>query len=394
MRLGRVLGVPVYLRYSWILLAIVVVILYAGIVDTMLPQLAPAGRYAFAVGFVLALLLSVLLHEIGHALVARHYGIPVRAIMLEVLGGYTEMENDSPHPRADLLVSSIGPIVSGVLGGAALATYQVLPHGTVVSQLAFQLAWSNLIVAAFNALPGLPLDGGRALRALVWWASGNRDTATQVAGWVGRVLALGLFGTGLVLSWTATRVNIGTLVLLLLIAATMWQGASLAIVQGRIAARIPRLRVRELTRPIVTVPSGTPLAEAQRRVAASEWPDAAVAITESSGRVVAIVHEESATAVPADRRPWVPVDSVARSIGPGRVLALDLTGEDVMQAVRANPAPSYLVVSGAEVVGVLRTADLAMVLAPRRRRTAPPRPSGPIPAAVDRPADQTESGRS
>jgi len=392
LRLGRVLGVPVYLRYSWLLLAVVVVVLYAGVVDRMLPQLTAAGRYAFAVGFVLCLLLSVLLHEIGHALVARHYGIRVRAIMLEVLGGYTEMENDSPHPRADLFVSSIGPIVSAVLGGTALVLFQVLPEDTVLSQLAFQLAWSNLIVAVFNSLPGLPLDGGRALRALVWWVGGNRDSATQVAGWVGRALSLGLFGAGLLLTWTASRVNFGLLVLLVLLAATIWQGASLAIVQGRVAARVPLLRVRELTRPIVTVPTGTPLAEAARRVAESGLAHAALAVSDGMGQVVALVHEESAAAVPPERRPWVPVDSVARSIGPGRVLAVELSGEEVMQAVRAHPASSYLVVSGTEAVGVLRTADLARVLAPGRsgRGTR----TRPVAAPKPRPGDAAEGGRS
>src|SRR5262245_15782341 len=183
LRLGRVFGVPVYLRWSWLLLAVVVVVLYAGVLTTMLPELNAAGRYAFAVGFVLCLLLSVLLHEVGHAVVARHYGIRVRAITLEVLGGYTEMESDSPHPRADLAVSLIGPVVSGVLGAAALGAYVGLPPGGVLSQLAFQLAWSNLIVAVFNALPGLPLDGGRAVRALVWGLTGNRHTGTSVPGW-------------------------------------------------------------------------------------------------------------------------------------------------------------------------------------------------------------------
>src|SRR5262249_34734581 len=139
-RLGRVLGVPVYLRWSWLVLAAVVVFLYAGVLDTMLPQLTPAGRYAFAGGFVLPLLLSVLLHELGRAVVARHYGIRVRTIMLEVLGGYTEMETDSPHARADLAVSVVGPIVSGVLGAVALGGYLSLPRDTVPSQLLFQLA--------------------------------------------------------------------------------------------------------------------------------------------------------------------------------------------------------------------------------------------------------------
>jgi Zn-dependent protease len=356
-----VLGVPVYLRYSWLLLAVVVVVLYARVLDRMLPQLSPAGQYAFAVGFVLCLLLSVLLHEIGHAVVARHYRIRVRAITLELLGGYTEMESDSPHPRADLFVSIVGPIVSGVLGGAALAAWAVLPPQSVVNQLAFQLAWSNLIVAVFNALPGLPLDGGRALRAIVWGITGNRYTGSTVAGWIGRGLALVVLTIGLSLGLFFDY-NVASLFLVILVAMTMWQGATVAIAQGRLGSRLPRVNLRQMTRPVFPVPTGTPLGEALRRVSESGLTDAAIAVTDSAGGVVALVHEEAAAAVPLERRPWVPVDSVARSIDPGRTLRADLSGEDVIKAVQANPAPTYLVVSGADVVGVLRTADLARVL--------------------------------
>jgi Zn-dependent protease len=353
--------VPVYLRWSWLVLAAVVVFLYAGVLDTMLPQLTPAGHYAFAVGFVLCLLLSVLLHEVGHAVVARHYGIRVRALKLEVLGGYTEMENDSPHPRADLAVSLVGPIVSGVIGAAALAGYLSLPRGTVVSQLAFQLAWANLVVAIFNALPGLPLDGGRAVRAIVWGVTGNRHTGTTVAGWLGRVLAAGL--ALLALGFVAVgNANIATPLLLMLLAATIWQGATVAIVQGRVLAKLPRVDLRRISRPVVAVPTGTPLAEAIRRVGESGLAAPAVAVADGSGRLVALVHEESAAAVPLERRPWVPIDSVARTLDQGRTLAADLSGEDVIRAVRANPAPDYLVVSGTDVIGVLRLADLDRVL--------------------------------
>jgi Zn-dependent protease len=351
----------VYLRYSWLLLAAVIVVLYAGVLDTMLPQLSPAGRYAFSIGFVLCLLLSVLLHEIGHAVVARHYGIGVRAIMLEVLGGYTEMDNDSPHPRADLAVSVVGPLVSGVLGAAALGVYLTLPRDMVLSQLSFQLAWANLVVAIFNALPGLPLDGGRAVRALVWGATGNRHTGTTVAGWLGRVLATGLTALAL---WfiTSSSVSLATPLLLMLLAVTIWQGATVAILQGKVLARLPRVNLRQLARPLVAVPSGTPLAEAIRRVGESGLAAPAVAVADSGGNVVALVHEESAAAVPTERRPWVPVDSVARSLDPGRTLAADLAGEDIIRAVRARPAADYLIVSGADVIGVLRLADLDRVL--------------------------------
>jgi Zn-dependent protease len=351
----------VYLRWSWLILAFGVIILYAEVAERMLPQLNTAGQFAVAVGFLLCLLLSVLLHELGHALVARRYKIGVRAITLELLGGYTEMESDSPSARADLLVSIIGPIISGVIGGAALALYLVLEPGTVASQLAFQLAGSNLIVAVFNALPGLPLDGGRALRALIWGITGNRNTGSVAAGWIGRVVALLTLAAGLALGYVQGT-NLFSLALAMLVAVTLWQGASASIAQGRLAARLPRINLRQLSRPLFLVPSGTPLSEAIRQYSAAGMPDASLAVADANGTVVAIVYDQAAAAVPVERRPWVPVDSVARTLEPGRTLAADLAGEDVIRAVQANPAPVYLVVSPDGVVGVLRTADLAKLL--------------------------------
>ncbi|HLT10443.1 MAG TPA: site-2 protease family protein, partial [Micromonosporaceae bacterium] len=263
--------------------------------------------------------------------------------------------------RADLWVSLIGPIVSGVLGVAALAVWQVLPDRTILDQLAFQLAWSNLIVAVFNALPGLPLDGGRALRAVVWWLTGDRHAGSRVAGWIGRGVAAATVVAGLLLTYTR-GLSVFSLVFLLLVALTLWQGATASIAQGRLGARLPRINLRQLAQPVFAVAAGTPLAEADRRVAEAGRPGAVLGIADSQGRLVALVHEQAAAAVPLNRRPWVPVESVSRTLEPQRRLAADLSGEEVIRAVQANPAPTYLIVSGDDVVGVLRTADLARVL--------------------------------
>src|SRR5215468_7458922 len=168
LRLGSAFGVSIYLRWSWLFLAVALVYLYGPVEQRRVPGLSQPGSYGLAFAFVAFLLLSVLLHELGHALTARGFGIGVKAITLDLLGGYTEMEGESPRPSADFFVSAVGPAVSGVIGGVTYALQVVLPDGTVIDQLAVQLAWANLLVAVFNALPGLPLDGGRALRALVW----------------------------------------------------------------------------------------------------------------------------------------------------------------------------------------------------------------------------------
>lgn len=362
---GRVLGVPVYLNASVLLLAVLVTVMYGEFVRSQL-GLSQLTGYAIGFGFVLCLLGSVLLHELGHALTARRYGIGVRGITLELLGGYTEMDRDAPNPRVDLLVSIAGPAVSLVLGLSAAVTTIALPERTLPSQLAFQLAVSNLIVAVFNILPGLPLDGGRAVRAGVWAITRDRHLGTEVAGWVGRAVSLGTATLVVALTSLGVLSPFG-LALMLLVAFTLWQGAGQAIRVAQISRRFPLIDLARLARPIFTVPTGTPLAEAQRRGADAGQAAASLGVVDSGGRLVALVDGVAADAVPLERRPWVPVDTVARGIGGVPAMPVGLSGEQVIHAVQTHPGAQYLVTSGEDVVGILHIADLAQVLEPKRK---------------------------
>ncbi|TWH69671.1 Zn-dependent protease [Micromonospora olivasterospora] len=362
---GRVFGVPLHLDASTLLLTLLVSVLYAGFARRQL-ELSQLGGYLIGLGFVVALLGSVLLHELGHALTARRFGIGVRGITLELLGGYTEMDRDAPTPRVDLLVSLAGPAVSAVLGAAAVAATLALPDRTVADQLAFQLAASNVIVAAFNILPGLPLDGGRALRAAVWALTRDRHAGTEVAGWIGRVVALGTAAGVVVLTVERVLAPLA-LPLMLLVAVTLWRGAGQSIRFARISRRFPLIDLARLARPLLPVPTGTPLAEAQRRRAESGRPDAALAVADGSGRPVALVDPAAADAVPTARRPWIAVDAVARSLAGLPALPVGLDGERVMEAVQTHPGAQYVVTAGEDVVGVLHIADLAQLLEPRRK---------------------------
>jgi Zn-dependent protease len=368
---GRVLGIPLYLNASMLVFAALVTLVYGGFVRDRLELPAPVG-YAAGFGFVVCLLGSVLLHELGHALTARRYGIGVRGITLELLGGYTEMDRDAPNPRVDALVSLAGPAVSLVLGGVASAAALVLPGRSLLGQIAFQLAASNILVAVFNVLPGLPLDGGRALRAVVWAVLKDRHRATVVAGWAGRLIALST-GALVVVLFRLNLVTLFGLIFILLVVLTLWQGAGQSIRLARMTSRFPLVDLGALTRPVLSVPSGTPLAEAQRRGAADARTDPALGVADFSGKLVALVDAYAAEKVPVARRPWVAVDTVARGVGGLPALKLGLSGEQVVRAVQAYPGAQYLVVSGEDVVGVLDVADLAAVLEPHRgtRRPAP-----------------------
>jgi Zn-dependent protease len=361
--MGRVFGVPVYLHASWLLLAVLVTLTYGQLVRRTL-DLSPSAGYLAGFGFVVCLLVSVLLHELGHALTARRYGIGVRGITLELLGGYTEMDRDAPSPKVELLVSLAGPAVSMVLGGAAAGLTVVARDGTLLHQLALQLAVSNVVVAAFNVLPGLPLDGGRALRAAVWAISRNRHLGTLVSGWTGRVVAVATGGSALLLYGTRVFSAFG-MVFMLLVALTLWQGATQAIRLAKISSRFPLIDLIRLARPVFVVPTGTPLAEAQRRAAESGPARAALAVADSAGRLVGLVQPAAAEAVPVERRPWVTVDAVSRGLEGIRAIPSGLRGEEVIRAVQADPGSEYLVTTGQDIVGVLHIADLAQLLEPK-----------------------------
>ncbi|MGC5053424.1 M50 family metallopeptidase [Micromonospora sp. DT48] len=370
MRVGRILGVPLYLNASILLLALLITVLYGELAGQRL-NLSPLGGYLVGAGFVLALLGSVLAHELGHALTARRFGIGVRGITLELLGGYTEMDRDAPTPRIDLLVSLAGPAVSAVLGAAAVAATVALPDRTVADQLAFQLAASNVIVAVFNILPGLPLDGGRALRAAVWALTRDRHRATEVAGWAGRVLAV---GTALLVAvlYATDVLSLLALPLTALVALTLWHGAGQSIRMSRIGRRLPLVDLASLARPVYTVPTGTPLAEAQRRAeqahpATEPRPPVALLVTDSAGRPVALVDPAAAAAVPEARRPWLAVDAVARTLADLPTIPVTTDGERVLETVQTHPGAQYVVTAGEDVVGVLHIADLAQLLEPHRK---------------------------
>ncbi|GAA2594221.1 hypothetical protein GCM10010435_86520 [Winogradskya consettensis] len=354
------LGFAVFASPSMILLAVLVMVVYGGYAESEL-GLGPVYAYAIGLGFVVCLMGSVLLHELGHALTARRYGIGVRGITLELLGGWTEMDRDAPSPRVEALISLAGPAVSLVLGAVATGAAFALPERTVAGEIAFQLAASNVIVAIFNVLPGLPLDGGRALRAVVWAVIKDRNTATLVAAWAGRGIAL-LTAFAVITLYRLEVLTLFGVIFILLVTFTLWQGAGQSIRLARMTRRFPLVELAALARPLYRVPSGMPLAEAQRRAESHQ----SLAVADAEGRVVALVDDAAMAAVPAERRPWVSVDTVARDLARVPVLAADLTGEQVVRAVQAHPGAQYAVTAGEDVVGVLRVADLAQLLEPRR----------------------------
>ncbi len=361
-QIARVAGVPVYVNLSWVVVALVIAFASMNWIDQQVPGL---GRWLFvaAFGFAVLLYASILVHEIAHVLVARRFGLPVRAITLQFLGGLSEIEREPETPWREFAVAVVGPLTSLGLGGVfALGATQV--SGPPLLDLALiQLASANLLVGVFNLLPGLPLDGGRILRAAVWALSKRPHLATMVAGWAGRVVAALVVALPWLLYLVGfQRPNVLLMVWSVLIAMFLWAGSSQALMSARIRGRLPALSARTLARRGVPVTSELPLSEAIRR--AQDSSAGSLVVVDGDGKPTGLVSEAAVLATPEQRRPWISVGDVARRIEPGLVLSVDLSGEDLVRNMGGMPATEYLLVEpDGKIFGVLSTADVDAALA-------------------------------
>lgn len=355
---ARPFGIPVYISPYWLVFAVVLVITYA--YGPEAGQTSTSGRYLVAAAFVLLLYMSVLVHELAHCVVARGFGMPVKRVLLYPLGGYSEIEQEPASPGREALISGAGPVVSLALAGIGYGLATVVPAG-LAHRLIAQLFFANLVVGIFNLLPGLPLDGGRIFRAGVWKITGRQVVATITAAWAGRVLAIALVGLAL-FSQHSNSVFSLTWLWLLVIGGFIWIQSTQAIRAARIKERLPAVSARTLGRRAIPVSANLPLAEAVRR--AQVAGARALVIVDHENTPTAIVSEAAVQATPQERRPWIEVGSLARTLSPELVLSANLSGMDLIKAVQQAPASEYLLIEpSGQVYGVLTAADLDLAFA-------------------------------
>ncbi|UQX86645.1 site-2 protease family protein [Jatrophihabitans telluris] len=363
-RVGRVAGVPIFLTPSWIFVALFVTLSYSDFLRSQVVGLSQAGAYALALAYSFLLAASVIVHELGHVLVSRAVGLTVSRVVVFLLGGVSEIEGQARRPRDDFLIAAAGPLFSFLLAAACWAGTTVTDTHTTLGVTFALLAWSNLIVAVFNVLPGLPLDGGRLVAALVWMLGGSRFRGTVVAGWSGRVVAVllalaVLFGNAALSGHTGTVTlsGIAAAAMGFALAAFLWMGASQSLRVASVQDRARHLTAAGLLRQAVYVADQVPLSEALRRLAASGAR--AIVVIDSAGRSRAIVSEPQVAKIAFERRPWTPLAEVSRPLEPGLILSDGLDGEGLIEAMRAMPSSEYLVVDQAGVArGVLASSDV------------------------------------
>ncbi len=217
-KLFRVFGIQIGLHYSWLLIAVLVVLSLAGQFSATNPQWGPIMIWALAILTALLFFAAIIVHELSHATIAKLRGLPVKSITLFALGGVAQIEREASDAKTEFWMGIVGPITSAIIGAVCLAgafAFGWEPSGRHQSPAASMLGWLgviNVLLAVFNMIPGFPLDGGRVLRAIVWWITGNASRATRIAARVGQGIAflfiiVGLFrffnGAGFAGLWLA-----------------------------------------------------------------------------------------------------------------------------------------------------------------------------------------------
>ena len=320
-KLMDLFGFRIGVDRSWFLILFLMIFLLSGQFRQALHS-SDGVAYVTTVVTVLVLFGSLIVHELGHALVARRQGIHVRRIDLFLFGGLTEMSRDAASPGEDFKIAAAGPLATFLFVLLCLAVDLAIvgPHrlvhaaaldGTVrITPVLLSLSWLliwNVLLLVFNLVPAFPLDGGRMTRAVVWRVTGEKQRGTRVAAQMGQAFALVLAGLGV---FVLLDFRNFTGLWLIAISFLLYQSARAAIVQTAVSARIEGVRVADIMdRQPVAIPSRTPVAEALEtfflRYGWSWFP-----VIDEAGRFLGIARQERASDASDRGEGWLTVDAV------------------------------------------------------------------------------------
>ncbi|MCS6710681.1 site-2 protease family protein [Brachybacterium sp. EF45031] len=318
------------------------------------PGRTPAVAIGLSVITGLGLLLIVLLHELGHALTARAFGARDLQITLTVLGGHTQYRAGHLGPGRSALVSLAGPAVNlALIPVLALAPSLLLTltgpsGGSAPLEVLRLLALLNVGLAVFNLLPGLPLDGGRALEGLLGSLLRDPTRGTVVAGWCGRALAVACVAAGLWWGRVGGPASLVTALCMMLVALSVWQGSSRALREARQWQGLRDITLQEVARPVrMHRPEETLESSADTNPDAAgsgnSTASAPVDLVIAGPGTIRLVDAQAVASVPPAHRDRVPWDAVAHPAVPALVLSGALTPAQGLTALADQPGAIGLI---------------------------------------------------
>ena len=374
--IATIAGIDIRVHPSWLIIALLITVSFW----TRFSLLEVAAPTALVMAVVAAVLFfsSVLVHELAHALEARHRDVEVHRITLFLFGGAAEMDSDIPRPRDEFALTAVGPFASFVLAAVfgLVATYAGQAGIEVVAQVAGLLGWVNLALGVFNLLPGAPLDGGRILRSLVWAATGDRQRATRVAAATGQVLGFALIATGVLQFFLVPAGFLGGIWFVIL----GWFLAAAArneAVQARLQEALGELTLGELVsdRPLPEVAADAGVPEVAARLRRSD--EDAVQVRDERGHTAVLTIDTVADAARTGARGQL-VRDLATPLEELRSVPADARLSDRVSLLAAEePVVVTAQAEGGPVLGILTAGHLQRVATRALRFGTPPAPEGP-----------------
>jgi len=368
-QLFRLLGIPVLLDLSWIVILALLTLTLAGLFPILLRNAYPELMLAYptatywSAGLLTAVLFfaCILLHELGHALVARHQGMPIRSITLFLFGGVAEIGDEPTSPGEEFRMAIAGPVVSlvlalGFVGLASIGHHNDWPPVVVV--MCGYLGFINLLVLAFNLVPAFPLDGGRVLRSILWTTTGSLRRATRWASMAGQVFAWLLIGWGVVQFFSGNWVGGVWLGLIGLFLSSAAQGGYQQVVMRQALAGEPVGRFMN-THPIVVPPTLDLRSWVEDYVYHYQRKTFPVA---SNGHLEGVIDTRVLAAVPRGQWPDHTVAEVMTRNWQTRSVAPDADAVQALEQMSRSGASRLLVTQGDQLVGMVSLKDLLAFL--------------------------------
>lgn len=366
-KLGRIFGVAVGLHYSWIIIALLVTLSLRSQFAFDHPAWDLATTWTVAIITGLLFFVSILLHELSHAAVAKLRGIPVRAITLFALGGVAQIEKDAADAKSEFWMGIIGPIASIVIGVVCLVVAWLLGWSfaaEAVSPPAAMFMWLgfiNIALALFNMVPGFPLDGGRVLRAVVWWATGDANRSTRIASRVGQLVALGFIllgiwrffsGAGFGGLWIAF---IGWF----LLDAARASGAQVEITERLTGVKVGDVMAQQF--PIVDANSNLQTFVQEHLLPTGHR----CFVVSEQGRPAGIITPHEVKAVDRARWPFTTVGNVMRSLESLRTVSPDRPLAEALEMMGREDVNQIPVVQQGKLAGIISRGHILRVLQTR-----------------------------
>ena len=365
-KLGRILGIPLEVNYSWFLIFFLVAYSLVLSLGDLYPGWSLAERWGVSLTSSGLLFASVVAHELSHSLVAIGKGIPVKGITLFLLGGVSQISREATRPGTEFQMAVVGPLSSIMLGLLLLGLHYIVEpfsvHLAVMTKLLFG---ANVLLGVFNMIPGFPLDGGRVFRAAIWAVSGSYPAATRIATITGQLVALGFVALGGVVILGEEYLQGGWLAF---IGWFLWNAASVSFRQFRQHQRLEGYVSRELMSfACPEVSPGASITELVGRKTPKEWGDRLVVA--SNGRVQGVINPGAVKRV--GRKDWSTtlVSQVMTPFANMKTVGPEDDAHHALDILNEGDAGLVLVLEGDYALGVVLLDNLTQLMEDSSRPT-------------------------